>query len=147
MKTWNRSYNPLLNTESDERLSPPPRGLEEGEIGGLLIGSAFLLFLVLPVLLSYLLVYCKRLQVSWKNRREQECRNRSQNSDDVIESGNHGLVDQDETTSVLEEHHLPNAELTHSEPPPSYSSVVNRDSNNDKLLPPEYDCALKMEKV
>lgn len=145
---WNQSYN---QTEYRESLSPHPNTLDEGEIAGVLIGCVFVVFLVLPIAISYLLVYCKRLHIAWKNNREH-CYSGGLGSENNIELGDRTencQDDQTEITAVDEEKLiLPNAELSLSaEPPPSYRFVMSRDLGSDSLSPPEYNSALSMERV
>lgn len=133
-----------------ERLSPYSNTLDEGEIAGVLIGCVFVVFLVLPIAISYLLVYCKRLHAVWKNNRER-CYSGGAGSENAIEFGDQIQNCQDdrtEITAVDEEQLLSNAELSQSaEPPPSYRVVMNGDLGSDSLFPPEYNSALSMEKV
>ena len=148
---WNQSYNHSNVAEYGERLSPHSNAtLDEGEIAGVLIGCVFLVFLVLPIAISYLLVYCKRLHVAWKNNREH-CHGGGVGSENIIDLGDqiHNCQDnQTEITAIDEEQLLPNAELSQSaEPPPSYRVVMNGDLGNDSLSPPEYNSALSMEKI
>jgi hypothetical protein len=147
---WNQSYTHSYVAEQGERLAPHSNTLDEGEIAGVLIGCVFLVFLVLPIAVSYLLVYCKRLHVAWKNNREQ-CYSGEVNSGNVIDLGDQIQNCQDdrtEITAIDEEQLLPNAELSLSaEPPPSYRVVMNGDLGNDPLSPPEYNSALSMETV
>ncbi len=147
---WNQSYTHSYVAEQGERLAPHSNTLDEGEIAGVLIGCVFLVFLVLPIAVSYLLVYCKRLHVAWKNNREQ-CYSGEVNSGNVIDLGDQIQNCQDdrtEITAIDEEQLLPNAELSQSaEPPPSYRVVMNGDLGNDSLSPPEYNSALSMETV
>ena len=146
-KMWNQSYN--HSDKASERFSPHSTILDEGEIAGVLIGCVFVVFLVLPVALSYILVYCKRLHVHWKNTREH-CYGGRTGSENAIELGGHIQTyqdDQTETMIVDQEQLLPNAELSQSEPPPSYTVVMNSDLGSDAPFPPEYNSAISMEKV
>ena len=135
---WNYSNNTLHVTESIGKSPPPSSTLNEGDIAGLLIGCVFLAFLVVPVALSYILVYCYRFHVFWKSRQEQ-CD--SSGLEDVVE------CDLNTVQGVTQEEPLPNAELTQSQAPPSYTMAVNEELSQDTLMPPDYNCALNMEKV
>lgn len=132
---WNKTVH---NTEPDGELSS--YALNEGEIAGLLIGSVFLLFLVLPVTLAYMLACCKRFHMYWKSR---NCRDSVQHFGDSIDPNyDQGAINGNSADL------FPNAELMQSESPPSYTTVVNTsNSSGDALFPPEYDSALTMEKV
>ena len=149
---WNQSRNHSYVADHGEGLSPHSSTLDEGEIAGVLIGSVFVVFLVLPIAISYLLVYCKRLHVLWKNNREH-CYSGGVGSENAIELGEQIQNCQDDQTEIMavdEQQLLPNAELSQSaEPPPSYRVVMNGDFNlgSDCLSPPEYNSALSMEKV
>lgn len=155
MAVKNETYNhpDLYDTE--------PGSLSEGEISGALLGSAFLIFLVLPVTTSYVLVYCKRLHAAWKSRSRRAGRAQTYPAsddgslEDALARGELGCSEDDATemTTAAEEP-LPEAELTRSEPPPSYASILAEDistSSGDSvpvdLSPPAYTHALGMEKV
>ena len=144
---WNQSYN--HSVEHGEIL-PQSNTLDEGEIAGVLIGCVFVVFLVLPVAVSYLMVYCKRLHVAWKNTREHGygAGVGSENAIDLGDQIQNCQDDQTEITAVDEEQLLPHAELSQSaEPPPSYRVVMNGNVGSDPPPPPEYNSALSMEKV
>ena len=147
---WNYSYNHShVSGYGEERLTPHhSTTLDEGEIAGVLIGCVFVVFLVLPVVLSYLLVYGKRLHAVWRNNRER-CYRGSENAIEFGDDIQNCQDDQTEITVVDEEQLLPHAELSQSaEPPPSYTVVMNGDlPGSDPLSPPEYNSALEMEKV
>lgn len=144
MQLLNHSFNPSEDVLSE---SSSQSTLNEGEIAGVLIGCVFLVFLVLPITLSYILVYCKRLHAALKSRRavQREYSDRTSFENVGVEPGDH-LQHQDGQTVIVQEEHLPNAELTRSEPPPSYIAAVIGDQG-DPLLPPTYNSALEMQKV
>lgn len=143
MASKNQSYS-LSDTYGTE-----PGTLNEGEIAGVLVGTVFLVFMLLPILLSYGIVYCRQFHIAWKNkrrRREQERRLEDALArGDLLGCDGHGAV---EMSTISTEEPLPDAELTCSEPPPSYVSVVvNGDSSGELVSPPAYAFALNMEKV
>ena len=147
---WNHSYNDSdMAGHGEERVSPYSTTLDQGEIAGVVIGCVFVVFLVLPVALSYLLVYGKRLHVVWKNNQREQCYRGSENAMDLGDHIQNCQDHQTETTVVVDEEQLlPNAELSQSaEPPPSYMVVMNGDLGSDPLPPPEYNSALGMEEV
>ena len=131
---WNKT---LHTTEPDGEF--PSYAWNEGEIAGLLIGSVFLVFIVLPVTLSYMLVYCKRFHIYWKNRNRRDS---VQHFEDSIDPN----YDQEVINSNSDDF-FPDAELMQSESPPSYTTAVNNNSSEDTIFLPEYDSALTMEKV
>lgn len=127
--------------------------LNEGEIAGILIGTVFMIFLVIPVVASYILVCFKRLHGRWKNRRAGSQHDHTEIWEDFTDSEGDGdsthHVQLEMKVTVPEEHlRLPRAELTHSEPPPSYRLVTAGECKTaDPLVPPTYETALDMDKV